>query len=157
MALKGHDSAVPLLLHLTRIGTRYTGRPPLTPMSVAHKPRRLSFGTDGGASMDGVPLAQHAQQPLVTHQGVRRPPNDGSQCSGGSESMVELESLSGVPNDLIGVPHDLIGLPEDLLRASLSGAIPVSIRALQVGAVYTLTDCISRTSMKVRFSVSNTR
>ena len=103
------------------------------------KPRRLSFGVDGEPPMDGGPFAsyaQHAQQtqhvqlPQHTQQaaaGLRRLPSDGSQRSGASESMVELESLSGVPDDLVG-------LPEDLLRQSLSGAIPVSIRALQVDA-----------------------
>jgi len=69
-------------------------------------------------------LPQHAQQAAAS---LRRLPSDSSQRSGASESMVELESLSGVPDDLVG-------LPEDLLRQSLSGAIPVSIRALQVEA-----------------------
>ena len=41
-----------------------------------------------------------------------------------SESMVELDTLSGAPDDLTGIP-------EDLIRKSLSGEIPVSIRALQ--------------------------
>ncbi len=76
------------------------------------KPRRLDFGQDGAAQRvadpgNGGGTAAPSQQ---------RPPIDPSQRSD-SVSMVELDNLSAVP--------------EELRRQSESGSLPVSLKALQ--------------------------
>lgn len=116
------------------------GRPPLPgQLGVSRKPRRLSFGADGD------PLQPDERPPPPPPAAAAAPgpggrASEGSQRSG-SESLVELDGTSEIPEGA-----DLSGIPEELIRQSLSGAIPVSIRALLVRLNPTFKALLSRLS-----------
>ena len=122
------------------------GRPP--PFGVIRKPRRLDFGEDGPAQRpadradsSAAPTAALSQQQRSAVPAERPPPATGSQRSG-SASMVELEDISFVP--------------EDLRRQSESGSLPVSLKALQASGAGRGRDCAgvrpSRPALRSRSS-----
>ncbi len=96
------------------------GRPP--PFGVIRKPRRLDFGEDGTAAPRRSSAAADRASAAPAQRDVLALQRSGSQAlpeqqRSDSQSMLELEDLSAVP--------------EDLRRQSESGSLPVSLKALQ--------------------------
>ena len=95
------------------------GRPP--PFGVIRKPRRLDFGEDGMAAPRMKSAAADRDASAPAQSDALAPRRSGSQAlpeqRSDSQSMLELEDLSAVP--------------EDLRRQSESGSLPVSLKALQ--------------------------